>query len=120
MAGIQPNINHIVNVLINEGYTGFIVNHDTNSIEWTDGSADGKPSISELYAKAEAAQANLPKTKIRKVRNRKLTECDWTVSPDSPLSPEMQAKWRNYRQELRDITDKYSTLGSVIWPQEPK
>ena len=51
-----------------------------------------------------------------------LEQCDWTVLPDAPLSTDMVAKWKTYRQELRDIT-KQSTFSeavpSVTWPTKP-
>ena len=41
---------------------------------------------------------------LREVRNRLLSESDWTVMPDSPLSDSKQTEWKTYRQALRDIT----------------
>ena len=59
---------------------------------------------------------------IRQERNDLLNDCDWTIVSDSPLSTDMIAKWKTYRQELRDIT-KQSTFSeavpSVTWPTEP-
>lgn len=40
----------------------------------------------------------------RGMRNKMLTECDWTQLPDTPLSTEKKAEWTTYRQALRDIT----------------
>lgn len=44
---------------------------------------------------------------IRRNRDFLLTKSDWTQLPDSPLSAEEKAKWAAYRQELRDLTNKY-------------
>jgi len=59
---------------------------------------------------------------IRSDRGMELEQCDWTVLPDAPLSTDMVAKWKTYRQELRDIT-KQSTFSeavpSVTWPAKP-
>mgnify|MGYP003136432604 FL=1 len=41
---------------------------------------------------------------LREVRNMLLSESDWTVMPDSPLSDSKQTEWKIYRQALRDIT----------------
>tara|TARA_Y100001937_G_C6975984_1_gene265513 strand:+ start:339 stop:563 length:225 start_codon:yes stop_codon:yes gene_type:complete len=41
---------------------------------------------------------------LREVRNRLLSESDWTVMPDSPLSDSKKTEWKTYRQALRDIT----------------
>ena len=42
--------------------------------------------------------------KLRIVRNTYLSESDWTVMADSPLSESKQTEWKIYRQSLRDIT----------------
>jgi hypothetical protein len=49
---------------------------------------------------------------LRKVRNQKLAETDWWVMSDVNVSEEKL----NYRQALRDITCKYTSLQNVVWP----
>jgi len=61
--------------------------------------------------------------KIRRLRNEKLTESDWTQLPDSPLSTDVKNTWAVYRQGLRDITDNLDgieSLDDVIWPTKPE
>lgn len=55
---------------------------------------------------------------LRRVRNAKLAETDWTQSRDVTLTND--AAWQTYRQALRDITDTYSDLDSVVWPTKPE
>lgn len=55
---------------------------------------------------------------LRKERNKLLAETDWTQQPD--ILEETQAKWRPYRQALRDITENYSSLDDVEWPTKPE
>ena len=59
---------------------------------------------------------------IRNERGMMLEESDWTVLSDAPLSTEMVAKYKTFRQELRDVT-KQSTFNeavpSVTWPTKP-
>ena len=55
---------------------------------------------------------------LRAERNRKLAETDWTQSRDVTLTND--AAWTTYRQALRDITDTYSDLDSVVWPTKPE
>lgn len=55
---------------------------------------------------------------LRTVRNSLLTETDWTQVEDSPLSEEKKTEWKNYRQELRDLT-KLDDLTTIIWPSKP-
>ena len=64
---------------------------------------------------------------LRLVRNRLLSESDWTVMADSPLSESKKTEWKTYRQTLRDITKtakpKISKLRldleSVTFPEKP-
>ena len=56
-----------------------------------------------------------PLKALREERNRKLLETDWMASSDLTMSPEMAA----YRQALRDITDTYQSLDTVVWPVKP-
>jgi hypothetical protein len=55
---------------------------------------------------------------LRQFRNAKLAETDWTQSRDVTLTND--ADWATYRQALRDITDTYSDLDSVVWPTKPE
>jgi len=52
---------------------------------------------------------------LREVRNQKLIETDWWASSDLTMTAEQIA----YRQALRDITDSYNSLGTVVWPTKP-
>ena len=65
---------------------------------------------------AVTADANI--TELRQERDRKLAETDWTQSRDVTLTND--AAWQTYRQALRDITDTYSDLDSVVWPTKPE
>lgn len=55
---------------------------------------------------------------IRKTRNALLSDSDWTQAEDSPLSEEKKTAWKNYRQELRDLTD-LDSFTTIIWPVQP-
>ena len=55
---------------------------------------------------------------MRSKRNALLQETDWTQLPDSPLSDDDKLFYREYRQELRDIT-KYGNIEDVEWPVDP-
>ncbi len=60
------------------------------------------------------------RTQIRKERNQKLTECDWTQLDDTPLDNVAKAEWAAYRQALRDVPDQPGFPFNVIWPIQPK
>jgi hypothetical protein len=51
---------------------------------------------------------------LRNLRNRLLSNCDWTQSADSPLNASQKAAWATYRQQLRDLTD------SIARGQDPE
>ena len=55
---------------------------------------------------------------IRPERNKLLSECDWTLGEDSPLTDEKKAEWRTYRQELRNMTAQ-SDPQNANWPTKP-
>lgn len=60
---------------------------------------------------------------VRKVRNLKLRQSDWTRMDDNGLDDDDRELWAIYRQELRDITevlDGIESLDDVIWPTKPE
>lgn len=56
---------------------------------------------------------------IRHMRDRALKNSDWTVGNDTPLSDAAQAAWRDYRQDLRDITEAFQAPWDVTFPDPP-
>jgi hypothetical protein len=63
-------------------------------------------------------------TAIRDERDARLTACDWTQLPDSPLTPAEQAEYAAYRQSLRDLTDLagfpwQGDVSAAPWPSAP-
>jgi hypothetical protein len=53
--------------------------------------------------------------KVRKDRNQKLKDTDWTQVADAPVD---KAAWAAYRQALRDITSQPGFPWGVQWPAE--
>lgn len=52
---------------------------------------------------------------LRTERNKRLAETDHYGLSDQTMSQEMS----DYRQDLRDITDSYTSLDDVVWPSKP-
>ena len=54
---------------------------------------------------------------LRMIRNRLLAESDWMANSDVTMSD----AWRTYRQELRDITNTYSSMSDdgFTFPTKP-
>jgi hypothetical protein len=55
---------------------------------------------------------------VRDERGGRLNSSDWTQLPDSPLTEEQKNAWRQYRQELRDITNQANPF-EIIYPVQP-
>ena len=77
--------------------------------------------VSDEKAKLEAAA---PMVELRKQRDAKLAETDWTANSDVTMADNM----KTYRQALRDLpahndgknaTLKDGVLENVKWPQKP-
>jgi len=59
---------------------------------------------------------------VRTERNDKLSECDWTQVPDSPLTADQRTEWQLYRQQLRDVpvaNALIAKIDDVTWPTAP-
>ena len=113
----------------NGEYTGFYVegihenipqpNIELTEEEWQQALSknykviDGKHAYSAFVQNQNDILENL-----RTTRNILLTESDWTQVEDSPLSEEKKTEWKNYRQELRDLTN-LDDLTTIIWPSKP-
>ena len=70
-------------------------------------------SVKTKLADLNAAE---PLNLLREERNRRIAETDWWASSDLTMSAERTA----YRQALRDITDTYQSLDTVVWPVKPE
>jgi hypothetical protein len=70
----------------------------------------------QLKTKYDELNAAEPLKFLRIERNKKLAETDWW---DLPTHAPMSAERTAYRQALRDITDIYSSLDTVVWPTKP-
>lgn len=59
---------------------------------------------------------------VRQDRDLKLSQCDWTQMPDSPLTATQKTAWADYRQALRDLPQnvgEITSLADVVWPIPP-
>ena len=57
---------------------------------------------------------------VRQKRNNLLTQTDWTVLIDSPLTDEKKQEYIEYRQALRDLPSKYNNPDDVVYPDQPE
>lgn len=93
-----------------------VIGQDDNgtAIESTDPAQWGF-AIADVFAKAAELEAAQPLKELRAERDRLIAETDWWASSDLTMSPERAA----YRQALRDITNTYQSLDTVVWPVKP-
>ena len=69
-------------------------------------------------AEAQQCHATGLLNELRAERDLRLANCDWAGSYDVPDS--IKAVYAPYRQALRDITDTYTSLEDVVWPEKPE
>tara|TARA_B100001559_G_scaffold260260_1_gene225053 strand:+ start:1058 stop:1417 length:360 start_codon:yes stop_codon:yes gene_type:complete len=80
-----------------------------------------KPSLEVFKTKYDDLKNRVvPLEELRLERSYKLTNSDWTVGNDSPLSPEKIQEWRTYRQALRDLPSVTEDPKTPIWPVPPQ
>jgi len=78
--------------------------------------ADWGTSWTAVKAKFDELEAGEPLKLLREERDRRIAQTDWWASSDLTMTSEQTA----YRQALRDITDSYQSLDTVVWPTKPE
>ena len=76
-----------------------------------------KWSVMDMDQEAKDALDTTQAEAMRKQRNEKLAECDWTQVDDAPVD---KAAWATYRQALRDVTTQEGFPWTITWPTEPQ
>lgn len=56
---------------------------------------------------------------IRRTRNHMISETDWTLMSDSPLTASEKTEWKAYRKALRDLPENYPDPDKLVWPTKP-
>ena len=92
--------------------------YSDGEIIWQD-ETETQPTDSEINTKLAELQAEETVNDLREVRNTKLAETDWVITMHKELGTNIPAAWKTYRQALRDITDTYTSLNDVVWPEKP-
>ena len=92
--------------------TGFDVNG--TEIESDDPATFGVTWV-EVKAKYDELVAGEPLKLLREKRNALIAKTDWWANSDLTMTAEQTA----YRQALRDITNTYTSLDTVVWPTKP-
>ena len=106
---------------------------ETHYFDWTSETIKSRPTKPHETATWNAGTTSWDITldnyliPIRRIRNSKLTQCDWTQIADNGLTDQQKTDWRTYRQSLRDITvavkatptPYLSFEQTVAWPAPP-
>jgi hypothetical protein len=97
--------------------------HDGNKVigQWNieSPSQPTDEQLDALEADANAAEDAVKLELLREERNAKLAETDWEIVMHKEKGTNIPAAWKTYRQALRDITDTYTSLDDVVWPEKP-
>jgi len=96
---------------------GIPFTYDNKIVVWENIVNKVLPSEEEVQAKIAELEAAEPLRLLREERDHRLTTTDWRATIDYPGDD--QAAWLEYRQALRDITNTYTSLDDVVWPEEP-
>lgn len=58
-------------------------------------------------------------SEVRSKRNKLLSDTDYLMQPDYPISDSDREALRSYRQALRDITQQEGFPENIVWPDKP-
>jgi hypothetical protein len=95
----------------------YIIRENFDGVEWLDDRT--MPTESEVQTKYDEIIAAEPTNLLREVRNVKLAETDWEIVMHKEKGTNIPTALKTYRQSLRDITDTYTSLDDVVWPEKP-
>lgn len=92
------------------------------------GYVDGKPYEVKEYGSLPAGWSDTPPPptkeefaeQVRAVRNAKIAETDYLLTPDYPISAIKLEEVKAYRKALRDITAQAGFPNDVVWPTKPE
>lgn len=91
--------------------------HNSRSYEaWTpeDALASGVPQ-----SVVDQALSDTDWKALRRLRDAKLSGCDWTQTVDAPLTTAQKQSWATYRQALRDLPQNTVDPAAPVWPVKP-
>ena len=77
-----------------------------------------KPDKEDFIKKVNERNVYYQLKELRKVRDRLLTESDWTQSRDLILTNDEE--WIKYRQDLRDLPQTTTDFNNVDYPTKPQ
>lgn len=94
--------------------------NEYTKIETTDKEVELIDGAYYLGEEINRKKSELSAKHIREVRNAKISETDYLMTPDYPISAENIEELKVYRQALRDVPELTGFPDDVIWPTVPK
>ena len=93
----------------------------TRIVEWniTSHKEPTQSQLDALESDADELETEYKLNAVRSVRNQKLAETDWEIVMHKEKGTNIPTALKTYRQSLRDITDTYTSLDDVVWPEKP-
>ena len=91
----------------------------TTSAEYANGVVFNTPSEKPTWSSVQTELVAEDWADVRGKRDILLARCDWTQSPDSPLSESVKTAWETYRQSLRDVPQNNTDPNNISWPTAP-
>tara|TARA_R100000278_G_scaffold109214_1_gene86154 strand:+ start:2079 stop:2504 length:426 start_codon:yes stop_codon:yes gene_type:complete len=104
-----------------DGSKGTVEKRDFSLTDITD-ITPYNPWIAEYdKALADAAKVDDADWEVigRSNRDALLSQSDWVVLPDSPITGDKLTEWKTYRQALRDLPAKTTDWKAIEYPTQP-
>ncbi|NDB57024.1 hypothetical protein EB001_01005 [bacterium] len=107
---IQPSFDPYTEIIEECTLQEYNIDHQKKTViqEWK------KRSLTE---KEQKEYIKMRWQEIRNLRNKLLLESDWTQANDQPIK--IKSKWTQYREDLRNIPNKFNDPREVIFPKKP-
>ena len=117
----------IANALVALGVTEWVLNYNeepSTEAEFFEGftKVDENPlqvTWEQIAAKREELINAKVLSDLREERNKRLEEVDYVTLRSYSQGIPVPTEWATYQQALRDITNTYSSLETVVWPTKP-
>jgi hypothetical protein len=77
-------------------------------------------ALSELEMKNHPVRIQNKLMEIRAKRDQLLSDCDFIMVSDSPVTDACKINFASYRQQLRDLPGQISDVDSFHWPTKPQ
>jgi hypothetical protein len=106
---LEPTIGPHVDFNVTSSYEIYLDNNNIARYKWT---------ITPKTGDALRLAFQDKWVEIRTLRDRLLSQSDYTQLPDSNISIETRQAWTNYRQQLRDLTLQEDPF-QLVWPTDP-